>query len=114
MQSIARLGFLCILFGGWSPACFAARVAITIDDFRLDDSPSLTATEKDDKILAALKEKGVHAALFVVGSELERPFSRSRLSRWDRAGHLIGNHSYTHPNFDKRSLRDFSEELVRT
>lgn len=92
---------------------YAASVAITIDDFVLGDDPLLTATEKDERILDALGRSKVQAALFVVGGQVEKKLTKSRLRIWDRAGHLIANHTYSHPNYHKVSFQEFSQEILK-
>lgn len=93
---------------------FASDVAITIDDFRLNDDPLQTATEKDANILAVLSKHRLKAALFVIGSEIERPLTKQRMMKWDDAGHVVGNHTYTHPNYGKVTFDSFSEEFLKT
>jgi len=92
----------------------AADFSVTIDDFRLGDDPKLTALEKDERILDTLKKRGAKAALFVIGESAASPLGRSRLKEWDRAGHLIANHTYTHPSFNKKSVEEFSAEILKT
>lgn len=92
----------------------AANVAITMDDFRFVDTPLMTAREQDERILSTLQKNGVEAALFVIGSVLEQPVARQRLAVWDRDGHIIANHTYTHTPYDSMSFAQFSREILRT
>ncbi len=36
------------------------------------------------------------------------------MNRIVREGHIIGNHSYSHPNMNKLSLDEFRNEMIRT
>lgn len=56
-----------------------------------DDGPSFIVT---NKILDILKEKGVKATFFVVGSKIQG--RENILKRIDSEGHAIGLHTYTH------------------
>ncbi|BDF33005.1 delta-lactam-biosynthetic de-N-acetylase [Lachnospiraceae bacterium] len=61
-------------------------------------------------ILDALKKHKVPAAFFVVGNFLsENP---NLIKRMNDEGHIVGNHTYTHPDMSKISTKEaFSEEL---
>ena len=73
------------------------RIAITMDDFIWNRSVKLTPDERNQAILGALRSHGdLKAALFVAGRNADNEKGRSLLREWDRAGHLIGNHSYSH------------------
>ena len=54
-----------------------------------------------EKILDALKKHGVHACLFVVGNYLET--SPDLVKRMADEGHIVGNHTYHHPDMSKIS-----------
>jgi hypothetical protein len=58
-------------------------------------------------------KRGIHATFFVVGSDLERdPGARSQLRDLARAGHELGNHSWSHPYEMARLPRDRVDEEV--
>lgn len=61
-------------------------------------------------ILDALKKHNVPAAFFVVGNFIsENP---DLIKRMDEEGHIVGNHTYSHPDMSKMSTKEaFSEEL---
>ena len=61
-------------------------------------------------ILDALKKHKVPAAFFVVGNFIsENP---ELIKRMNDEGHIVGNHTYTHPDMSKISTKEaFSEEL---
>ncbi|WP_062515358.1 delta-lactam-biosynthetic de-N-acetylase [Halobacillus sp. KGW1] len=61
------------------------------------------------KVLDILKEKQVPAAFFVTGHYIES--APDLLKRMASEGHLIGNHSWSHPDFTKISKETMKEEL---
>ena len=80
------------------------RVALTFDD-----GPSSKYTPL---LLEGLKERGVHATLFLMGKNIEG--KEELVKRMQAEGHLIGNHTYSHIQLTSRNRETFREELVQT
>lgn len=81
-----------------------ASVALTFDD---GPDPEWTP-----KILDVLKEKSVSATFFVVGNNAAS--NPALMRRIVKEGHVIGNHTYTHPNLAKISAGRTKLELNAT
>ncbi|WP_454191671.1 polysaccharide deacetylase family protein [Paenibacillus sp. Marseille-Q7038] len=80
------------------------RIALTFDDV---PDPRFTP-----QILDVLKESGVKATFFVNG---QRVVNHPELAkRIHDEGHVIGNHSFTHPDFNKISMSAFIAEINKT
>ncbi len=74
-----------------------------------DDGPD---PEHTPRILDLLAAHGAHASFFLIGEHAER---HPRLvERLVAEGHLIGNHSYSHPRFGNLALSAQIEEITRT
>ena len=80
------------------------KLAITFDD---GPDPRWTP-----KILDVLKEKQVPATFFVIGVDASQ--WPELLKREYADGHEIGNHTYTHPNFDDISKTELRWQLNLT
>ncbi|MBO2942991.1 polysaccharide deacetylase family protein [Paenibacillus sp. F411] len=80
------------------------QIALTFDDV---PDPRFTP-----QVLDALKEHGVKATFFVVGSRAEK--HPELVLRMKQEGHAIGNHSYNHAQFGKLSLAQFQDQIQRT
>jgi cellulose synthase/poly-beta-1,6-N-acetylglucosamine synthase-like glycosyltransferase/peptidoglycan/xylan/chitin deacetylase (PgdA/CDA1 family)/spore germination protein YaaH len=80
------------------------KIAITFDD-----GPDRRWTPK---ILDILREKDVPATFFVIGVDASQ--APDLLKREYAEGHDIGNHTYTHPNFDEISRTQIRWELNLT
>lgn len=80
------------------------RVALTFDD-----GPASPFTEE---ILNILRERSVPATFFLCGKNVERfPAIARRIAQ---EGHLIGNHTYSHPFLYLRSPAAMADEIDRT
>jgi len=92
------------------------RIAITMDDFNWNKSLKLTPDERNKAILGALKSHGgLKAALFVAAKYADNVEGKSLLREWDKAGHMIGNHSYSHKylNSGKITTEDFTSDILK-
>jgi peptidoglycan-N-acetylglucosamine deacetylase len=76
-----------------------------------DDGPALDHTPR---ILDTLAEFQVPALFFVVGERLQAPGAREIVRRAAREGHLIGNHSFSHPNLTEVSPEEIHSQIKRT
>lgn len=74
-----------------------------------DDGPD---TRYTTEILDILKEEGVQATFFVVGSQVEK--YPEVLQRIEDEGHGIANHSFGHENFRKLSRQQIIDNIDET
>ncbi len=81
----------------------AIKAYLTIDDGPSPDRPIL---------LAALAQAGVTAVFFSEGAKLEQ-YPELALATI-RAGHVLANHSFTHPHFSDISVEEAKIEIART
>lgn len=80
------------------------KIALTFDD-----GPHPYYTEQ---LLDGLKKRGVKATFFVTGEHAE--LHPEVIKRMSEAGHLIGNHTYSHMQLKSGNKETFKEELIRT
>lgn len=62
-----------------------------------------------EKILDTLKEKKVKAAFFCTVDEMKS--APDVIARMIKEGHIVGNHSTTHPSFDEISRSEMTKEI---
>jgi len=74
-----------------------------------DDGPDRKWTPR---ILEILKEEGIHATFFIVGSAAEK--NPDLVARIVREGHEIGIHTYTHPDLSETPKVQLDLELNAT
>ncbi|MCR8844613.1 polysaccharide deacetylase family protein [Paenibacillus sp. SC116] len=80
------------------------RVALTFDD-----APDQLFTPR---VLDVLNEYKVKATFFVVGNRAQK--HPDIIDRIVKEGHILGNHTYNHPNLAKVSNTAFQREVVDT
>lgn len=91
------------------------EIAFTFDDPRTDSSGGLDWQDINERILKALAKHRVKAVLFVTGKRADSDAGKNLISAWDREGHAIGNHSYSHFYFNNAeiSLAQFESDILR-
>ncbi len=90
------------------------QFSITMDDFNWRDAVHLTAEQRNQAILKTLADHKTRAALFVVGRNADDQQGMSLLRPWDAAGHVIGNHTYSHRSLNSDfSAAEFEEDIAR-
>jgi peptidoglycan/xylan/chitin deacetylase (PgdA/CDA1 family) len=103
-----NLGNSVLSFADKSP-----QVAITLDDFNLFDAPGMTAEARNRALLDSLRAHRVQAAMFVAGKFVDNETGQKFLSAWDKEGHIIGNHSYSHLYYHNVDFERFSQDVLK-
>jgi len=92
----------------------APQISFTFDDFNLFDTPILSAEQRNRAMLEALRNhSNLKAVIFVAGKYISDETKREHLRAWNDAGHVIGNHSYSHLFYHDASFETFSCDVLR-
>lgn len=92
----------------------AAQIAFTFDDFNIFNGALLCAEQRNAAILAALRSHSdLKAAGFVAGKYISDETKRGFVKAWSDAGHIIGNHTYSHFYYHDTSFDVFSCDVLR-
>jgi peptidoglycan/xylan/chitin deacetylase (PgdA/CDA1 family) len=79
-------------------------LAVTMDDPNTYQTPLLSPDERNLAILKHLDSHKIRAALFVCGERVDNPGGKRLLSEWNNAGHMLGNHTYSHPYYHSEKI----------
>lgn len=100
------------------PAAAQRRVAITIDDlpYVSRDRSLATAKQGTTRLLRTLRDGQVPAIGFVNESNVHVPGERdvrtALLQQWIDAGMALGNHTFTHADFNRKSADWFADDVL--
>jgi peptidoglycan/xylan/chitin deacetylase (PgdA/CDA1 family) len=97
------------------------RMAVTIDDLpyiRIGEVEYLpNASRATKKILSALRKHNAPAIGFVNEGHLTNSAERNGrialLRQWVKANLMLGNHTYSHPDFNQLTIEQFEEEIAK-
>jgi peptidoglycan-N-acetylglucosamine deacetylase len=97
------------------PAPRGKRIALTFDDIPRAPGAFLTQEERTGRLIAALKSARVRQAAFFVNpgslANPERAGGEARIGRYVRAGHVLGNHSFSHPALTAVTAEDYLADI---
>ena len=90
------------------------QLALTMDDPALNLRSTMKWQDVNTRILKAIASRNVRAALFVCGMRVDEADGSRLLTAWDQAGHLIGNHTYSHLFYgEQTSYADFAVDFLK-
>ena len=99
------------------PAEAQKRIALTFDDAPRARGPFLTPEERTARIIAGLRKAKVRqAAFFVVPGNLAAPDGaggEQRIAAYVAAGHVIANHSFSHPALKSMTAQAYLADIDR-
>ena len=111
MRAPLRFGLLLAL-ALLAPIAAAQTIAFSFDD-GFDPRVQPEAAKWNAQMLSALERAGVKAAYFPAGRFVDSPEGLALVKAWGDAGHVIGNHTYSHADLDETKLEDYLADVAR-
>lgn len=115
MPVLRRLFFALILLLSEAPALADKRIALTFDDIPREPGAWYSADERTRLLIAGLRRAGVRqAAFFLNPGRLAAPQGaggEARIAAYVAAGHVIANHSSTHPSLSAITAEDYLADV---
>lgn len=105
--------FFSLLLLFFATTAVAQNVAITMDNPNTEPSPIWSAAVRDQYILQALHKHQLKIVLFVQGAQVDDAEGALLLQRWNRAGHTLGNHTYSHASLNTVSEKEYEQDTLR-
>ena len=90
-------------------------ISFTFDDGSTAKHGNYSFEDWNERILSTLDKADIKAVFFVTTQNKANKKGKFLLESWNKNGHLIANHTPTHPNFNNSSVtaEDFREELLK-
>jgi len=92
----------------------ARSIAFTFDDGPdMTDSVGMTAAQRNSAILEQLAEAKIKSALFLAHTDND-PNRLTLVRQWGEQGHMVANHTATHPDFNSKqmTLQTFEQDML--
>lgn len=104
--------FFTVLILTISFTILAKEIAITFDDSPRVALGYFDGPTRANKLIKALKQHGVkQVAFFSVSKKLDEE-GEKRLTAYSDAGHIIANHTHSHPDINKLSFEQYKNDFL--
>jgi len=88
------------------------RIALSFDDAPRGNGAMFSGEERTTALIKTLRTANTGSvAFFVITGHLEMPGGRARIERYAKAGHLIANHTHSHPWLSRTDTRQYVEDI---
>jgi len=95
-----------------SPLSESKEIAITFDDSPRKALGYFDGPNRANKLIEELKNHNIDQVAFFSNSQRLDSEGIQRLQAYSQAGHIIANHTHSHPNFNKISLEEYTENFL--
>ncbi|WP_395344394.1 polysaccharide deacetylase family protein [Ningiella sp. W23] len=102
---------LCVLLISEIGELRAKQIALTFDDSPRQANGVLSGSERASMLVAALERNNVEQVAFFSVSQRLDAEGQNRLKTYSDAGHIIANHTHSHPDINKTSEDAFIAEI---
>jgi peptidoglycan/xylan/chitin deacetylase (PgdA/CDA1 family) len=107
--------FALLLITSWSGAEAQKRIAFTFDDVPRGRGAFFTPDERTIRLIAGLHKGGIkQAAFYLVPGQIGHDDGlggEHRIEAYVAAGHVIADHSFTHPHLNELSVADYMANI---
>lgn len=83
-----------------------------MDDVNWRAIPPAYSSQANERILSHLAGRGMKAALFVVGANVNNERGAAILASWNHAGHMLANHTWHHRLQTRSTPEEFEREIL--
>lgn len=92
-------------------AASANEIAFSFDDAPRGDEAIFTGRQRADKLIEVLLKHKIQAVFFVNPERFRYDDRKDRIIQYAKAGHLIANHTYSHPDIKKIKVENYFDEI---
>jgi peptidoglycan/xylan/chitin deacetylase (PgdA/CDA1 family) len=87
-------------------------IAITFDDSPRSALGYLDGPNRAKKLIEVLKSHNIEQVAFFSNSKKLDAEGMQRIETYSQAGHIIANHTHSHPDFNKLSLEEYTQDFL--
>lgn len=100
-----------------APLAANKQIALSFDDIPRQRGAFLTPDERSTRLIAELRRARVEQAVFFVNpgrlDQADGAGGEARIAAYVAAGHVIANHTFSHPSLNRSSASDFLADVDR-
>lgn len=92
---------------------FAGEIALTFDDAPRSSGKYFSGAERANQLIKSLNKAGVSQVAFFCNSLRLDSEGRERLLTYANQGHVLANHSHSHPDIRSTSVSEFIKDVQK-
>ena len=96
-----------------SPFIYGQEIALTFDDAPRSDGGLYTGLKRSEILLKKLKQYNIPQVAFFANSGKLDAVGELRLKMYGQAGHIIANHSHTHPHIQDVGVENYIADIKK-
>ena len=81
-----------------------STISFSFDDGNTKNILNFENAEWNQMILDNLNKHNLQAIFYICGKGIDNDEGKKLLEKWNNAGHLIANHTYSHLNYNKEEV----------
>ncbi|MFA0811429.1 polysaccharide deacetylase family protein [Microbulbifer epialgicus] len=108
-----NLIFTLLIWIALSSISHAKQLAITFDDAPRSANGYMDGQTRAKTLIENLKKYHIGQVAFFSNSRALNDEGMKRMQLYDNAGHLIANHTHSHPNFLETNLANYHEDFLQ-
>ena len=90
------------------------EIALSFDDAPMPGTIIFSGMEKTKRIVQTLQEVNCPpVGIFAIGQYAQNPANRARLRMYGEAGHIIANHTFSHPKLNNITTQEFIADIKK-
>jgi len=89
------------------------QIAITLDDAPREDTAYFSGAKRTEKLLATIEAAKVKQVVFFCNSVRMDAAGAARIEAYEKAGHLIANHSHSHASLHQVGVNAFLVDVTK-
>lgn len=91
----------------------AGKISISFDDAPNEDRTLFSGIERTNKLVKILKDHNVQTVFYVNSKKFNKSNGRARIKKYAKTGHLIANHTHSHPDLRKISPDEYIKDIKK-
>ena len=92
---------------------FAGEISLSFDDAPTKSAGMFTGLERTRLIIKKLRDADLKVAFYINSSRINLDDGDLRLREYAKEGHILGNHTHSHPKITEVELDKYKEEILK-
>ncbi|MCP4180592.1 MAG: polysaccharide deacetylase family protein [bacterium] len=111
---ILSITLLIIIFSlQFVPSSYSGEIALSFDDAPTNSSAYFTGEERTRELIRKLNKAKVKEVIFFCNTAIMDKKGKERLISYAKQGHILANHTHTHPKLFKIGTSNFIENIIK-